>query len=99
MNRTLATLTLLLLSGLAINASAQIIGGGTGPALPTTDPWINGPGSAESDEDSGILFGDKPGMPLLMFPRAPRDTFDPVLPPKREMAVPEWRAAAGARLQ
>jgi hypothetical protein len=99
MNRKLATLALLLLSGLAFNATAQIVIGGTGPALPNTDPWIDGPGSAESDEDSGILFGDKPGMPLLMFPRTPRGTFDPVLPPRHEAVLPEWRRFAGEQLQ
>lgn len=95
MKRTTILLCTLLASGCLV-AQAQV-GTGNNGGVPGfgNEPFVMGPGTAESDEDSGILFGDKPGDLLLVLPKV--DPFSPVLPPLFPVSEPKHKPADGYR--
>jgi hypothetical protein len=69
MTRPLILLATLMAAG-CLTAQAQV-GTGNNGGVPGfgNEPFVVGPGTAESDEDSGILFGDRPGGLLLTVPK------------------------------
>ncbi|MCA9786570.1 MAG: hypothetical protein KDC10_10755 [Calditrichaeota bacterium] len=90
MTRTIGVLALVLLSGIGLASMAQTQGGpGNGPGQ-LLDPWGIGPTTSESDEDSGILFGDGPGVLLYQPPREQGHGASPFLPPKGLGILP-WK--------